>query len=216
METGSTSTLGMRIAHLRTKHNLSQKTLGEKIGVGHTTISNYENGYSTPGIEELKQLSKIFEVDYSYFIDGTSPYDEKIMQSGIIINRIPFYNPTNTNGIITGDIKLADSYVSLPSDTAIDSDKYICTKAIDNSMSNIGITNNSYVIINKIPNVTSGDIVAIYDTSKKTFIIRKYINDGPMALYISDGHDGTQTICANINDNEYSIIGKVEKAIINL
>lgn len=210
------STMGMRIAHLRNKHNMSQKALGEKIGVGNTTISNYERDYSAPDIEMLKKLSFVFGVDYSYFLCDDSAFKEKFKQSGVFINRIPFYDETNINGIITGDEKLADSYISLPSDTVINENDYICTKTTDNSMSNIGITNNSYIIINTTENAVSGKIVALFDTYNKNIIVRKYIKDGPMALFISDGNVQQETICTNINDKDFLIIGTVEKAIINL
>jgi transcriptional regulator with XRE-family HTH domain len=209
------STLGKRIAHLRKTHKMSQKVLSDKIGVGYTTISNYESDYSSPSIDKLKQLAMVFGVDYSYLIDDSPQYDEKLLQSGIIINRIPYYKPENTNGIITGDIKLADSYVSLPSDTAMSTDNYICTKVTDNSMSNIGLTNNTYIIINKTQKVLPGSIVAVFDTIKNTFIVRKLVNDGPMVLLISDGYEGSDTISTNMHDNEYMIIGTIEKAIIN-
>ena len=210
------STMGMRITHLRNKHNMSQKALGEKIGVGNTTISNYERDYSAPDIETLKKLSFVFGVDYSYFLCDDSTFKEKFKQSGVFINRIPFYDETNINGIITGDEKLADSYISLPSDTVINENDYICTKTTDNSMSNIGITNNSYIIINTTENAVSGKIVALFDTYNKNIIVRKYIKDGPMALFISDGSEQQETICTNISDKDYLIIGTVEKAIINL
>lgn len=209
------STMGMRITHLRNKHNMSQKALGEKIGVGNTTISNYERDYSAPDIETLKKLSFVFGVDYSYFLCDDSTFKEKFKQSGVFINRIPFYDETNINGIITGDEKLADSYISLPSDTVINENDYICTKTTDNSMSNIGITNNSYIIINTTENAVSGKIVALFDTYNKNIIVRKYIKDGPMALFISDGSEQQETICTNISDRDYLIIGTVEKAIIN-
>ena len=211
----NSSSIGKRVIHLRKKHNLSQKALGEKIGVGYTTISNYERDYSLPNLDKLKQLAVSFGVDYSYFLDNTMDYDEKLMQNGIIINKIPFFKPTNINGVMTGDIKLADSFVSLPSDTVINPDSYICTKVCDNSMSNMGLTNNSYIIINTTPNISTGSIVAVFDTAQNKFIVRKYVKDGPMVLLIADGYEGNNTICTNTLDNEYQIIGTVEKAIIN-
>lgn len=50
------------ILELRTKNGLSQDELAEKIYVTRQAVSRWENGETTPNIETLKLLSKLFDV----------------------------------------------------------------------------------------------------------------------------------------------------------
>lgn len=50
------------ILELRTKHKLSQDELAEKVFVTRQAVSRWENGETTPNVETLKQLSKLFDV----------------------------------------------------------------------------------------------------------------------------------------------------------
>ena len=50
------------IRELRTKNGLSQDELAEKIFVTRQAVSRWENGETTPSIDTLKLLSKLFDV----------------------------------------------------------------------------------------------------------------------------------------------------------
>ena len=52
----------------RKKKMLTQKELGERIGVSRQIISDYETGKRTPSIVALKTLADIFEVSTDYLI----------------------------------------------------------------------------------------------------------------------------------------------------
>ena len=47
---------------LRTERGLSQEELAEKVYVTRQAVSRWENGETTPGIETLKLLSRVFDV----------------------------------------------------------------------------------------------------------------------------------------------------------
>lgn len=55
------------IKELRLKNNMSQKTLGESIGISNRAVSKWENGLSQPSAEHIFYLSKIFNVPMDYF-----------------------------------------------------------------------------------------------------------------------------------------------------
>jgi transcriptional regulator with XRE-family HTH domain len=63
----SKSLLGQKIYKKRINKGLSQFELGEKIGVSHVMISNYESGKKSPQIITLKKLAEVLEVDFNYF-----------------------------------------------------------------------------------------------------------------------------------------------------
>ena len=50
------------IFELRTKKGLSQDELAEKVFVTRQAVSRWENGETTPNVETLKLLSKLFDV----------------------------------------------------------------------------------------------------------------------------------------------------------
>ena len=50
------------LLELRTKNNLSQEELAEKVMVTRQAVSRWETGETTPNTETLKLLSKLFDV----------------------------------------------------------------------------------------------------------------------------------------------------------
>ena len=58
----SNNKFGDLIAELRSKKNMTQKELGEKLLVSDKTISRWENGGSLPDMEMLHEISKFFKV----------------------------------------------------------------------------------------------------------------------------------------------------------
>lgn len=77
--------IGKRIRLLRTENEMTQTDLANLLGVGKTTISNYENGNSCPDNEILLKLSNLFKVSTDFILGNTikrnhtnlSPKDEK-------------------------------------------------------------------------------------------------------------------------------------------
>lgn len=51
-----------KIQKLRKKENMSQEDLANKVSVTRQTISNWENGESSPDLKQAKELAKIFNV----------------------------------------------------------------------------------------------------------------------------------------------------------
>lgn len=62
--------LGKKIAELRKKNNLSQEELAEKVGVARQTISKWEIGDTIPDINQVKIISKIFNISIDELVDN--------------------------------------------------------------------------------------------------------------------------------------------------
>lgn len=83
---------------LRKRAGFTQSELGEKIGVGTTTISNYEAGNSEPNIDLILSLSKVLGVSLDMLIIGESPksykpIEEEVMELvGVVAERQAEYN----------------------------------------------------------------------------------------------------------------------------
>lgn len=62
--------LGEKIYNLRKNARFSQEELAEKVNVTRQTISNWELGSTSPNPEQLKLLSKVFNVSVDYILDN--------------------------------------------------------------------------------------------------------------------------------------------------
>lgn len=63
--------LAVRIKELRTKKGYTQKELAALLGVGQTTIANYENGIRIPDTEKMNKIADLFQVSFDYLLGRT-------------------------------------------------------------------------------------------------------------------------------------------------
>jgi len=61
--------LGERIRELRSKNGMSQKDLGDALGVWQTTISQIESGNNLPSVPLLRDMASFFGMETSELID---------------------------------------------------------------------------------------------------------------------------------------------------
>ena len=82
--------LGENILRLRKEANLSQEALGDIIGVTRQTISNWELEETAPNPEQLKLLSKAFNVSADYLLnnDIQNIIVKKVSDTEIVVNAI--------------------------------------------------------------------------------------------------------------------------------
>lgn len=50
----------MKLKDYRTSKNLTQTQVGNKMGVGRTTVAMWESGLSMPRTDKLQELSKLY------------------------------------------------------------------------------------------------------------------------------------------------------------
>ncbi|MEK4029379.1 helix-turn-helix transcriptional regulator [Pseudobacillus sp. FSL P4-0506] len=63
--------LSKRLKAARLKKKLTQQELANRLKTTKGTISNYENGHSTPSNEMLKELALVLEVSTDYLLGVT-------------------------------------------------------------------------------------------------------------------------------------------------
>lgn len=61
-------TIGKTIQQLREEQNLLQSDLAAALNLGRTTISNYENDYSSPDLQTLINIANLFNVSTDYLL----------------------------------------------------------------------------------------------------------------------------------------------------
>ena len=74
---------GERIKMLREDKDMTQKELGDKLGVAWRTISNWEREEREPNITHVLNLSKIFDVSTDYILGRTKRPTEAIAKQEI-------------------------------------------------------------------------------------------------------------------------------------
>ena len=66
-------TLGQRIYQLRTKMNLSQEDLANKLEISRQSVSKWETDASVPELDKLVRLSQLFGVTLDALVTGAEP-----------------------------------------------------------------------------------------------------------------------------------------------
>lgn len=62
--------LGKKITNLRKKEKITQEKFAELIGVTRQTISNWESNITKPDINQIKEISKIFNISIDELLDN--------------------------------------------------------------------------------------------------------------------------------------------------
>ena len=67
------SKTGKLIRKLRQEKGLTQKELGDKLGICAKTVSKWETGHGFPDVSLISKLSEVFGVDISKLLKGEMP-----------------------------------------------------------------------------------------------------------------------------------------------
>ena len=73
--------IGKLIAKLRKRKGLTQRELGEKVGVGFRAVSKWETGLTSPDISIINDLSKILEISADELLKGEITEKEEQKES---------------------------------------------------------------------------------------------------------------------------------------
>ena len=61
----------MKLKEIREKKNMTQEDLANAVGVTQGAISQWENGFSKPGFDNIKKLAAALECTLDELIAGT-------------------------------------------------------------------------------------------------------------------------------------------------
>lgn len=75
------NSFGAKLKSCRKDMSLSQKELGQKIGVAESTISLYESNKRFPDAETLQKISSLFNVSLDYLL-GNAPCKKPVSPTG--------------------------------------------------------------------------------------------------------------------------------------
>ncbi|MBR0576477.1 helix-turn-helix transcriptional regulator [Proteiniclasticum sp. BAD-10] len=65
------ATIGENIRRERKKKNITQKELGEKVGISNTYLSDMEIGRTNPSIKTLRKIAQGLDIHYIELLKDT-------------------------------------------------------------------------------------------------------------------------------------------------
>ena len=75
---------GIKLKEARTSAKLSQIELGKELGVGNTTISNWEKGIAKPDIDTIEDICSVLSVSPNYFFKKRDPFAITLEQKNFL------------------------------------------------------------------------------------------------------------------------------------
>lgn len=208
--------VGGRIREIRKKRNLTQKELGEKIGVKHNTISSYENGTNEPEHDILFKLANVLDVSIDDFFPATSVVREPSSTYDYYPASISAGEPEMVDVVTENDVQkitITDRLMSKWSGKDV-----FVMKVNGESMNNI-MPDGSLIVVSRINSeqLKNGDIVVYkYDNE---FAVKRFYRNHNKLIFRPDSDDPTFTdLIIDVNNNDCDIVieGKVVMYIVNL
>ena len=195
----------MRIKNLRKDKHISQEELGKRFDVTKQTVSNWENGISTPNYETLVGLAYLFFVDINFLLDYRAQQAGKFRETEKAF-QIPMYDLHKL------DLELGSygttQFESVP-ESYVNDGEYVIIKMNDDSMIGERIFQGSKLVVKKQRTFVSGDIVLIrhHEEFHKNFSIRKIKNILDRMILIPGNYEYLQE---DYSDKKMSIYGIVK------
>lgn len=77
----------LRLYEIRKSKGLTQKDVGDRIGVMNYTIGNWEQGRADPSVADLIALADMFECSVDYLIGRENDFGNVVVRSGLDQNQ---------------------------------------------------------------------------------------------------------------------------------
>lgn len=192
--------MGERIKHYRNLSGMSLEELGNRIGVGKSTVRKYENALIKISHDRLEAISSALGIDVALL------YGEDVQGE---IAEVPLYGAISCgNGSVIYEEK--EGYITSPKDW-VDNGIYFYLTAKGDSMIGAKIHEGDLLLIKKQEVVENGEIAAVV-IDDECLLKRAYKKDGSFTL-ISENPNYPPLVFNPATDKNIRIIGRLEKAI---
>jgi len=209
------------IRNARESRNMNQETLAGMLGVGKTTISNYETGYSNPSMEIIYKIAAALDYTPEQMFEISNSESNKLNLprsfQGVNDIFIPYVRPANVSVATLGNQSYMDSYVTIPSFMLSSQGNYVCVCVTDNSMAMDGISRNDYVFVKKSHNFPNSSVVLAVNLKTNGYVIRRYHRDDHI-ISLMPSSPGNEYYIVSYDEEfpDYKIIGYVEKVLTQI
>lgn len=193
------------IKRLRSSKNLTQQELGEILGLGKTTVSEWESAKKLPNAGSIQKVANFFNVPNSVLFEepGVSHtiYEEMIHLP--IVGKISCGDGVFAFEDIEGHEPTPKEWLN--------GGEYFYLRAKGDSMNGARIHNDDLLLIRMQPEVEEGEIAAVL--IEEEAMLKRVYHRGDNVILQSENPAFPPIICA-IGD--VKIIGKLKKIVINL
>lgn len=200
METNFYKELGRRIKHYRLQSGMTLEELGERIGVGKSTVRKYETGLIKVSHGKLEAISNALGIDVALL------YGEEVSSDVV---EVPLYGSISCgNGSVI--YERTEGYVKTPKEWVENGISFYLTAKGD-SMTGAKIHEGDTLLIQKQEDVENGEIAAVV-VDEECVLKRVYKNDDSVTL-VSENPAYPPIHFKPEQDRHIKIIGKLKKSI---
>ncbi len=196
-----------RLKKLRKEKGLYQKDLAEILGVGRTTIGNYEQGIRFPDKDLLNDLADYFNVSIDYLLGRSTQATPQNNNNDLA--KVPVLGDIQAGYPVTA-VENIEGYRPVTKDQIRNGD-YFYLKVRGESMINSRIHPGDYVLIKKQNTVKNGKIAVVSIDNEAT--LKKVYQKENQLILQPDNPDYEPII---VFDENVRIIGKVVKVEFDL
>lgn len=159
--------LGEKLKNARQKLNLTQKEVSDSIGIKKNTLSNYENDVSSPDLDTLDALFKLYGLD-----------PDTIFTTVRLSQKYPVYGKISAGGLVAAH-QFLEGFEYAKTD---DDGEYFFLKVEGDCMSGSRIHNGDLVLIKCQDYAEDGQIVAALIDGEDATLKRYKKSDGHIIL----------------------------------
>lgn len=194
--------VGERINRYRTLKGMTLEELGDKIGVGKSTVRKYEHGTIRMDHNRMNDIAKALGIDVSLL------YSDSVHIENI---DVPLYGEISCGN---GNVIYEESseYIATPKEW-INNDVYFYLTAQGDSMTGAKINEGDLLLIRQQPIVENGEIAAVV-IDDKILLKRVYRKNGEFTL-VSENPNYPPINFDPETDQNIRILGKLKKSITN-
>lgn len=199
-----------RLKQLRKKKGITQEELGKILGVGKSTICQYERGTRKPDIEMLKRIAQFFGVSIDYLLGGSNPDISLIpgtYPAGKLVP-VPVYGIIRAGEPIYAEENIID--YCWVSEEDIMGGEYFFLRVTGDSMRNAGIFDGSLVLVRKQSLVDNGSIAVVLVRETGEATVKKYYSQNGMIILKPENPNYDLQI---YKPDEIMVLGEVIQAI---
>ncbi len=203
---------------------MSQTEFGEITGLGKTTVSNYETGYSAPSWETVGKIADILGMAFPELLRLGSSGDEPINLNLPRVSQVTNDKiiPVLSNSALKNfdpEYPLANArkFISLPGSMLSGDGSYICIQATDGTMRGCRIKKNDRLFVRVGSTPSDNDIVVVISSKDDAVLIRRFSRrEHIIELSPAPITPKNEVILTHERNSEFKIVGIVEKILTTI
>lgn len=201
--------LGKTLRELRRSAGLTQRDLGDALGISFSSVSMYERGERSPDVPHLHLLADYFGVSIDFLTGHKNADTYGVPARGVV----PVYGCIPAGFPVTAEQNV-ESWMPV---TVPNPDQYFALRVSGSSMINAGIIDGCKVLIHRQSTAENGQIVACRLNGDEATLKRFKRQDNTVLLLPENPDFDPRIVSVSaFESGEAEIIGVVRQIIIDI